>query len=66
MNGREIANSINTARTLALDAKVKMNYSHIESIVQIWSQFEVALNASNEKARRDKKKKRSVEEEEED
>lgn len=63
MNGREIANSVNTARTLALDEKVKMNFSHIESIVQIWSQFEIALNASNETSRKDKKKKKISEEE---
>lgn len=49
MNGREISNTMNTARTLARDLKEKLSLGHIESIVQIWLDFQVATKKEDPK-----------------
>jgi AAA+ superfamily predicted ATPase len=40
MNGREISNSINTARTLAKSEGSKLKLEYLQTIVQVWSEFE--------------------------
>lgn len=40
MNGREISNSIGTARTLAESEGSKLKLEYLQTIVQIWSEFE--------------------------
>lgn len=43
MNGREISNAINTARTLAKSESSKLNLEYLETIVQVWEEFESNL-----------------------
>ena len=43
MNGREISNSINTARTLAKSEGSKLKLEYLETIVQVWREFENSL-----------------------
>ncbi|KAL9110693.1 MAG: hypothetical protein Q9187_008024, partial [Circinaria calcarea] len=43
MNGREISNSINTALTLARDENKKLEFDHLQTIIQVWQDFGVAL-----------------------
>jgi AAA+ superfamily predicted ATPase len=40
MNGREISNSITTARTLAKSEGSKLKLEYLQAIVQVWSEFE--------------------------
>jgi hypothetical protein len=43
MNGREISNSITTARTLAKSEGNRLNLEYLTIILQIWNQFEETL-----------------------
>ncbi|KAF2403101.1 P-loop containing nucleoside triphosphate hydrolase protein [Trichodelitschia bisporula] len=43
MNGREISNAVNTARTLATAEEGKMRVEHLEAVVGIWREFESSL-----------------------
>ena len=43
MNGREISNSITTARTLAKSEGSKLKLEYLQAIVQVWSEFEENL-----------------------
>ena len=43
MNGREISNSVTTARTLAADAGVRLGVRHLEVIVGVWADFHMSL-----------------------
>ena len=43
MNGREISNSINTALTLARDENKKLEFDHLQTIIDVWQDFGVAL-----------------------
>lgn len=43
MNGREISNAITTAKTLARSEGSKLKLEYLETIVQVWSEFEVSL-----------------------
>ena len=43
MNGREISNSINTALTLARDEKKKLDFKHLQTIIQVWKDFGASL-----------------------
>jgi len=45
MNGREISNAINTARTLAESNGSKLKLEYLETIVQVWQEFEGSLKA---------------------
>lgn len=45
MNGREISNAVNTARTLAADKGVKLTGEHVSTVVTLWKEFEGAFNA---------------------
>jgi AAA+ superfamily predicted ATPase len=45
MNGREISNSITTARTLAKSEGSKLKLEYLQTIVQVWSQFEESLKS---------------------
>lgn len=40
MNGREISNSITTARTLAESEGSKLKIEYLQIILQVWSKFE--------------------------
>jgi hypothetical protein len=40
MNGREISNSITTARTLAQSEGSKLKLEYLQAIVQVWTKFE--------------------------
>ncbi len=40
MNGREISNSITTARTLAKSEGSKLKLEYLQTIVQVWAEFE--------------------------
>jgi hypothetical protein len=46
MNGREISNSINTARTLAKSEGSKLKLEYLETIIQVWTEFEESLAAA--------------------
>ena len=48
MNGREIANSINTARTLARDEGAHLSREHIETVVAVWQDFQEAIKSTGE------------------
>lgn len=39
MNGREISNAVNTARTLAADEGVELESKHIFTVVNLWKEF---------------------------
>jgi AAA+ superfamily predicted ATPase len=43
MNGREISNTLNTALTLARNAGGKLRLEHIESVVQVWKDFNESI-----------------------
>lgn len=45
MNGREISNAINTARTLAKSEGSRLNLEYLGTIVQVWDDFEKSLKA---------------------
>jgi SpoVK/Ycf46/Vps4 family AAA+-type ATPase len=40
MNGREISNSITTARTLAKSEGSKLKLEYLQTIIQVWTEFE--------------------------
>ncbi|KUJ16761.1 P-loop containing nucleoside triphosphate hydrolase protein [Mollisia scopiformis] len=44
MNGREISNSITTAKTLAKSEGSKLKLEYLQTIVQVWSEFEESLS----------------------
>ncbi|KAJ5247671.1 ATPase AAA-type core [Penicillium chermesinum] len=47
MNGREIANAVNTARTIARFEKVPLHVAHIKTVIDVWASFDENLrNAS--------------------
>lgn len=48
MNGREISNSITTAKTLAKSEGSKLKLEYLQTIVQIWSEFEESLSRLQE------------------
>ena len=43
MNGREISNTVNTARTLALSEGGKLRADHFEAVVAVWENFQSSL-----------------------
>ncbi|KAJ9662411.1 hypothetical protein H2201_006120 [Coniosporium apollinis] len=43
MNGREIANAVNTARTLAAAEEGKLKLEHLETVLDVWSDFQSAI-----------------------
>jgi AAA+ superfamily predicted ATPase len=43
MNGREISNSVTTAKTLAESEGSKLQLDYLQTIIQIWSDFEEGL-----------------------
>ncbi|KAL8723360.1 MAG: hypothetical protein Q9225_000343 [Loekoesia sp. 1 TL-2023] len=43
MNGREISNSVTTARTLAEDETERLKFEHLEIIVGVWEDFNISL-----------------------
>lgn len=43
MNGREISNSINTARTLARHDGAKLQAKHLEIVIEVWENFNISL-----------------------
>jgi AAA+ superfamily predicted ATPase len=43
MNGREISNAINTARTLAKSEGERLNLEYLSTIVMVWEEFERSL-----------------------
>lgn len=45
MNGREISNSITTATTLARSEKSKLKLEYLQTILEVWTQFEESLNS---------------------
>lgn len=42
MNGREISNSVTTARTLAADGGERLGLTHLEVIVGVWEDFHMS------------------------
>lgn len=48
MNGREISNSITTARTLAKSEGQKLKIEYLETIVKVWSEFEETAGKLND------------------
>jgi len=48
MNGREISNTLNTALTLARNAGEKLRLEHIESVVQVWKDFNESIKKMEE------------------
>ncbi|KAF2096229.1 P-loop containing nucleoside triphosphate hydrolase protein [Rhizodiscina lignyota] len=46
LNGREISNSINTAKTLAKGEKSKMSLDHLQTVLGVWSEFQTAVKTS--------------------
>jgi AAA+ superfamily predicted ATPase len=47
MNGREISNSITTARTLAKSEGSRLKIEYLETIVAVWREFEDSLGKLN-------------------
>lgn len=45
MNGREISNAINTARTLAKSEGERLNLEYLSTIVMVWEEFERSLKS---------------------
>lgn len=45
MNGREISNAINTARTLAKSEGQRLNLEYLSTIVMVWDEFEKSLKS---------------------
>ncbi|OCK77897.1 P-loop containing nucleoside triphosphate hydrolase protein [Lepidopterella palustris CBS 459.81] len=45
MNGREISNAVNTARTLAVSEKGMLKIEHLDMVLQIWQDFQLSLDA---------------------
>ena len=43
MNGREISNAITTAKTLARSEGSKLKLEYLQTIVQVWNEFEISL-----------------------
>lgn len=43
MNGREISNSVRTARTLAEDGRERLTFQHLDIIVGVWEDFNTSL-----------------------
>ncbi|KAI1417922.1 AAA family ATPase [Hypoxylon sp. FL1857] len=48
MNGRQIRNAITTARQLAQYRKVRMDFSHLQHVIQVSGRFEDYLKSVNE------------------
>ena len=51
MNGREISNSINTARTLARHSKEKLQLKHLQTVSDVWQQFNIDLRKLSQRRR---------------
>jgi len=46
MNGREISNAVNTARTLATaENGGKIKLEHLDTVAQVWQEFQTSLGA---------------------
>jgi AAA+ superfamily predicted ATPase len=45
MNGREISNAINTARTLAKSEGARLSLEYLNTIVMVWEEFERSLTS---------------------
>jgi len=45
MNGREISNAINTAKTLAKSEGERLNLEYLSTIVMVWEEFERSLKS---------------------
>ena len=45
MNGREISNAVNTARTLAVSEQGKLKIEHLDTVLQVWHDFQLSLEA---------------------
>lgn len=43
MNGREISNAITTAKTLAKSEGSRLKLEYLQTIIQVWSEFEESL-----------------------
>ena len=43
MNGREIANTVNTALTLANSEETKLTQAHLDLVVKVWVNFQESL-----------------------
>ena len=52
MNGREIANTINTALTLARHQDTKLGMTHLETVIEAWREFNASLSKLKNKPRR--------------
>lgn len=48
MNGREISNCINTAKTLARGENKRLTKEHIETVVGLWEEFQVTVKLGKE------------------
>jgi hypothetical protein len=55
MNGREISNSITTARTLAESEGSKLKLEYLQTIIQVWAEFENNLKVIQNQNRNQKK-----------
>ncbi|KAJ5654063.1 ATPaseAAA-typecore [Penicillium lividum] len=49
MNGREIANAIHTARTIARFQKKPLEIAHIDTVLDVWHEFENSLKKASSK-----------------
>jgi SpoVK/Ycf46/Vps4 family AAA+-type ATPase len=49
MNGREISNALNTARTIARFRKIKLQMSHIETVINVKLAFDKSLRQDAKK-----------------
>ncbi|KAE8447777.1 hypothetical protein EG329_010171 [Mollisiaceae sp. DMI_Dod_QoI] len=56
MNGREISNSITTAKTLAKSEGSKLKLEHLKTIVRVWNDFEESFSQSQEEEASKQKK----------
>lgn len=50
INGREIANTVNTARTIARFEKKALQLKHIELVLGVWREFDDSLKQTAQKS----------------
>lgn len=50
INGREIANAVNTARTISRFEKIPLQLKHIELVLGVWRDFDDSLKQAAQKS----------------
>lgn len=51
LNGREISNAVNTARTLARFHKTKLQLKHIQTVLKVRDEFDISIELAKKRAK---------------